>query len=90
MSQAECDASYAWLTQQNVVKAYVFLLELEQHPDTFLEFHMVEGVRHRVLDQVALSHLIKVLNALVLARWSDSGLQAIKQGAWKAYEQRSA
>ena len=74
MSQAELDCAHAWLKQREVVKAYVFLLGLEQRLFSLSE------------SKPEVAHLVKVLNALILARWSDSGLQSIKKGAWKAYE----
>ena len=76
MSQAELDASYAWLKQRDCIKAYVFLLGLEQRLFSLSE------------SKAEVAHLVKVLNALIMARWSDSGLQSIKKGAWKAYEQQ--
>ena len=86
MSQAELDTSYAWLKQRDAIKAYRFLIELQQHPDTFIETHTPFQVLHRMLDQAAIAHLIKVLNALILYRWSNSGLRQIKKAAWRLYE----
>ena len=77
MSQADLDASYAWLKQRDCRKAYLMLLAL-----------LHDSPVHQVLSEKDLAHLVKVFNALILARWSDSGLQAIKKGAWKAYEQQ--
>ena len=70
MSQAELDASYAWLKQRDVVKAYVFLLGLNDRMFSLSE------------SKADMAHLVKVLNALILARWSASGLNAIKKAAW--------
>ena len=78
MSQAEVDCAYTWLKQRDCIKAYVFLLGLEQRLFSLSE------------SKAEVAHLVKVLNALIMARWSDSGLQAIKKGAWKAYEQGQA
>ena len=75
MSQAELDASYAWLKQRDAIKAYGLLIALREY---------------RCYSTEEIDHLVKVFNALILARWSDSGLQAIKKGAWKAYEQGQA
>lgn len=76
MSQAEVDCAYTWLKQREVIKAYVFLLELDQK-----QLRTMDTVR-----QTQLAHLVKVLNALILARWSDSGLRQIKKAAWRIYE----
>ena len=78
MSQAELDTSWRWLKQRDAVKAYVFLLGLEARAFSLSE------------SKAEVAHLVKVLNALIMARWSESGLRQIKKGAWKAYEQRSA
>ena len=78
MSQAMQDASYQWLKQRDAVKAYVFLLGLEARLFSLSE------------SKAEVAHFVKVLNALILYRWSDSGLQSIKKGAWKAYEQGQA
>lgn len=76
MSQAEVDCAHVWLKQREVVKAYVFLLELNQK-----QLRTMDTVR-----QTHLAHLVKVLNALILHRWSDSGLRSIKKAAWRIYE----
>ena len=78
MSQAELDCAHAWLKQRDCIKAYVFLLGLEARAFSLSE------------SKAEVAHLVKVLNALIMVRWSDSGLQAIKKGAWKAYEQGQA